>query len=257
MKSEKENQELSKMDKELGNIEFFKIHPNLLPFIGDRYDEYRILQVGESHYINQTPETEKFDIGCFERWWNESCDDLLIDSPGYVDTRGVLNSKYLKNKKGSYGIFTNAIKSFSKVVFNEEILTINEEKKQLYNYFAFMNFFQIPSIYYGKGFWKSLYISGKKNSKKELAHKMWDKAVQESTRVLDEVIDILNPRVVAFTSISAGEAYKRSNGRHCNDSNIIYTSHPNYSVTWNKSLKTLDGKKGFEIFEEGLRKLYK
>lgn len=258
MRNKTMNQRFLEIDKELMSIDFLKIHPNLLPFIGARYDEYRILQVGESHYINQTPKTEKFNLECFQRWWKESCDDLLIDSPGYVETRGVINNNYFENKRGSYGIFTNAIKSFSKVILDEEIPNINKEKKQLYTYFAFMNFFQMPSIYEGLSFWKSLDISGKKNNKKELVGKIWDKTVQESTHVLDDVIDILKPQVIVFTSISAGNAYKyNENSRHCNDSNIIYTSHPNYSITWNKPLKSLGGKKGVEVFEEGLRRLYR
>ena len=58
-------------DKELKEIEFYKTHPEYLPFIGDLYDEFKILQVGESHYIGQTPETEEFSIAYFDNnWWH-------------------------------------------------------------------------------------------------------------------------------------------------------------------------------------------
>ena len=40
-------------DKELKEIEFYKIHPEYLPFVGDKYDEFKILHVGESHFIPQ------------------------------------------------------------------------------------------------------------------------------------------------------------------------------------------------------------
>ena len=53
-------------DSRLNEIDFFKIHPEYLPFIGDKFDEFKILQVGESHYIGQTPETEEFSIQYFQ-----------------------------------------------------------------------------------------------------------------------------------------------------------------------------------------------
>ncbi len=36
-------------DSELEQIPFYKFHPELLPFVGSRFNEYSILIVGESH----------------------------------------------------------------------------------------------------------------------------------------------------------------------------------------------------------------
>ena len=37
----------------LKNIEFFKIHPELIPYVGEEFDKYKILHIGESLYIQE------------------------------------------------------------------------------------------------------------------------------------------------------------------------------------------------------------
>ena len=65
-------------DDKLEKLEWFKLHPQLKPFIGNNYDEYKILQIGESHYIDRTQDDDKFNICYFrDNWWNSSCDDLV------------------------------------------------------------------------------------------------------------------------------------------------------------------------------------
>jgi hypothetical protein len=38
---------------------------------------------------------------------------------------------------------------------------------------------------------------------------------------------------------------------------MIYTSHPGYPFTWWKKLKSLEGRRGIDIFEDGLKRIYK
>lgn len=244
-------------DLQLNELDIYKLHPTLLPFVGEHYETYRVLQIGESHYINQLPDTEKYNIEYFDKWWNESCQEVLDDSPGWADTRAVVTNYINEPRSGnSYTIFTNFIKSFSKVVLEKEISSISMEDKSLYNYISFMNFFQMPSLYEGTKFWDSLEISAKKISKPELAGAMWDKAARVSVETIDKVIDILNPRAIIFTSISAGNAYK-DNGGKCQAEKIIFTSHPGYPFTWWKELKSLNGKTGKEVLEQELSRIYK
>ena len=42
----------------LKQIDFYskEIHPELIPFVGTDYSKYRILQIGESHFISNYPE---------------------------------------------------------------------------------------------------------------------------------------------------------------------------------------------------------
>ncbi len=232
---------------------FFKLHKSLLPYIGSNYKKYKILHIGESHYLSQTIETEKYSIEDFNnRWWNDECTDILAESPNYVDTRKVINN-YLNDKNGSYTIFTNVLKSFSKAILKEEIINISKEHKQKYTYFAFMNYFQMPSLHSGKGFWRSLCDSAEAIGNPELALSVWDYTVSKSTEIVDYVIETINPNVIVFTSTSAGDAYKNSNGKYMNDKRVIYTSHPAYPYTWYKPLSRFNGKRGVDVFEDNLR----
>ena len=245
-----------KYDAQLKNIDIYKLHPTFMPHIGEEYDKYKILHIGESHYINQTPNTEKYDIKYFEKWWSEPCEEVAADSPKWFDTRHVVAENYMKDVNGAYTIFTNFVKSFSKVVLHEEISKITSEDKKLYRYIAFMNFFQMPSLYYGEKFWNSLRISAKKLGDKGLASKMWDCAVENAVSTVDSVVDIISPKAVVFTSISVGNAYKEYGGKYAKDSRTIFTSHPAYPFTWNKRLSSLDGKTGKEVLENELERLY-
>ena len=242
-------------DEKLKAIDLFKVHPTLLPFVGDEYDKYRILHIGESHYINQKYDSEKYGIEYFVKWWKNPCNEILDDSPGYVDTRYVL-SNYMNGINGSYSIFINFTKSFSRVVLNKEISKIFHEDKALYKYVAFMNYFQMPSLYKGENFWNSLKKSAQKCGKKELASKTWYTAVEHSTAVVDSVIEILNPKAIVFASISAGEAYKDSNGKFASDSRLIITSHPGSPYSWNKPISSLGYQKGVDFFEKELKRIY-
>lgn len=251
----------TKYDDQLRKIEVFKVHSSLLPFIGDDYETYRILHIGESHYINQKSENEQYGIEFFsENWWNNSCQEAIkkLDCMDWINTRRVLD-RYTCGAKGSYSIFTNFIKSFSRVVLKKEIASISLETKKLYNYISFMNFFQMPSLYEGQKYWNSLLKSSKKANNKTLAYDLWETSVAKSVKTVDAVIDILDPKVVVFTSISAGDAYrnyKNMKNEQYNRNRYIFTSHPNTPYTWNKCLKSLDGKKGIEVFESRLKEIY-
>ena len=51
LKNEGDKYMNTKYDLELQNIPVYSLHQNLLPFIGDLYEDYRLLHIGESHYI--------------------------------------------------------------------------------------------------------------------------------------------------------------------------------------------------------------
>lgn len=234
-------------DEELKKIDFFKVHPNLLPFIGDEYEKYKILHVGESHYLSQTSidDVNSVQLYDFIEWESSACEKALESSPGYVDTRIVLTS-FLGGYNGKgYNIFRNFIKSFDKIFFEKSDRLTLEMKKD-YKYLAFMNFFQMPSLIYGAYYWDSLLASAKFLGDKQLAYKIWDDCVKYSTAVLDKVIEIIKPKLVVITSIYAGQAYTKSNDI------IIRTSHPNTPYSWRKPLKSLNYMKGIDVFENAL-----
>ena len=62
---------------------------------------------------------------------------------------------------------------------------------------------------------------------------------RESTLIVDQVIEVLEPKVIVFTSLDAGEQYRNHNGKHAHDKNVIYTSHP--GRPWNSPQAALGG----------------
>lgn len=240
----------------LKEIKFYETHPEYLPFVGDKFDEFKILHVGESHYIPQrADDPDLFSITYFNKWWENSCEELKNCQQinchnkngyrwgGWFRTKSVIENYMSGDRTRSHGIFTEMIKAFATVCQNRTILHINEEESKNYDYFAFMNFFQTPALYAGMKYWTSLKTSALKSgmTRKEAnayAKKVWDDTVQKSSDVLDSVIDILKPNVVIFTSSSAADAYR---GKYKNDPKIIRAVHP-ASPYWHKIKNGQSGK---------------
>ncbi len=235
-------------DLELSKIPFYQIHPEYMPYIGERYDAYRILFVGESHYIGQDKnEPPVFTTAYFmAHWWNGTCSELHEKYRGWYNTRDVINYYLEGNRRKGHIIFTNIAKSFSAVVLNQPIDSINDEESQKFNYFAFMNFFQMPSLFDGAGFWKSI-------ENAENRDEVWNTAVEKSKEVLDAVIDIMEPQIVIFVSQQAYNAYQESDAKHKNDDNVKGdVAHPG-SPWWNRRKK--DGSCGKDLLETYLKQL--
>lgn len=234
-------------DEQLFKNEFYYNHPEYLPYVGENYTEYRILLIGESHYIDQTIENEKYNIDYFYNNWFSNPIDIINESyAGWFNTRSVINNYLSGNRSKGHLIFTNVIKSFSEVVLHNPIVHITLEETQKFNYFAFMNYFQMPSIYRGLKFWDSLAKSAKNLGDKEIAYKVWDKVNSVSANVLDDVIDALKPQIIVFTSKSAYYTYIKSDAKHSKNNNIFGVVHPG-CAWWNKSNSNNEsGKESFE-----------
>lgn len=68
-------------------------------------------------------------------------------------------------------------------------------------------------------------------------------------------IEIINPRAIVFTSISAGKAYKKHSGKYVEDSRVIFIAH-SASHYWCRGISSLDGKTGKEVLENDLKRIY-
>lgn len=240
----------------LDAIEFYQWHPEYKPFVGDHFDKYRILQVGESHYIPQCKDGEDaFSIRYFyENWWAGTCEKLHGHKDecseyqqwgGWYNTRSVVEDYLAGYRRRAHGIFTEMVKVFAEAYQDRTISSINTEESQNYHHFAFMNFYQMPSLYKGMTYWKSLVRSAKKLDMKrgqatEYAEEVWDTTVMNSTIVLNQVIDALRPNAVIFTSKSAFDAYNSANKTH-REMPIICTVHPGCKY-WHKPKDTHVGK---------------
>ena len=249
----KEWESSKEYDKELSKIEHYKLHPELMPFIGTNYKKAGVLLVGESHYINQTIDNIKYDNSYFlNHWWNGTHKDISNEPfSGWYNTRGVINN-YLDGKRSKgHSIFTNLVKAFSECILGQKIDKISKENSQAFHYFAFMNFFQMPSLINGEKYWKSLYASNASNPSN--ASELWNVCINISAKVLDEVIDILNPIVVVFSSVSAYDAYKESEHNHIHNSLIKSVPHAGCKW-WNKKCKKYGNISGKELFIDILTK---
>ena len=242
-------------DEALGQIDFYKIHPEYLPFVGNNFDEFRVLHVGESHYIGQNNTYAPFDLKYFDKWWTDHCDTLYKHPDGdsetkcwgsWYNTREVIG-RFLNRNQSNYSIFINMIRAFDEAV---EGLTACDDEKQKYHYFAFMNFFQMPSLYQGISFENSLYKAAKETDDPVVAYK---RAVEESCAVFDEVIEILQPNAVVFTSKAAYKAYCDHKGNVLQNNRIIETVHPCCSW-WNRKIKRFGGNTGREHVVAELKK---
>lgn len=244
------------IENALDVIPFYKQHPEYKPFIGNKFDKYRILQVGESHYIGQSNTYAPFSLEYFDKWWTDRCDELYKHPDGdpettcwgsWYNTQEVIG-RFLKNNQKNYSIFMNMIRALNEVTE----LPACDDEKQNYQYFAFMNFFQMPSLYQGMSFKDSLYMVAKETDAPAAVYK---RTVAESCTVLDGVINILRPNAIVFTSKAAYRAYCDHKGETANiDNRIINTVHPCCSW-WNRPIKRFGGRTGRQELERALSDL--
>ncbi|PWL88521.1 MAG: hypothetical protein DBY14_02865 [Escherichia coli] len=225
---------MKKYDELLKNVDFYKLHPQYMAFVGDNYEKYKILHIGESHYLNQdrNDDDNKYSLKYFNNWWSDECSELKNDYEEYYNTRGVLKNYLDGDRKKGYTIFRNMLDVFCDVYGVEK-----NGDTDLYNNFAFMNFFQIPSLYKGISFDNSLKFAPE-NANKSYVKSFYQKAVVNSSKVVDEVIEILNPTVIVFSSSKSINEYKKY-GKFALDKRIVYSVHPG-CAWWNRNIKKIN-----------------
>lgn len=238
---------------ELSRVHFYTLHPSYIPFVGSDYDTYRILHIGESHYCDSM-DVEQFGINFFANWFDEPCAEVETNLLNNNITRRVANG--VANEGIRFSIFDNILRSFLKIVTEEESPHISKWNRCKYNYFAFMNFYPFPAFRERGSFLDSIYDYSKSHNSQEKASKLIETCECTATNVVDEVISILKPRCIVFSSCDAGSAYRNHNGKYKDDPRVIYTSHPARPFTWNKPLPSLENKKGIDVFESGLKRIY-
>ena len=236
----------------LNEIAFFKLHPSYIPFVGDSYDKYKILQISESHY-SDILDTKIYGIEYFSKWFDEVCPEVEVDILNNKLTRRVCEG--VCNGSTCFANFDNPLRSFMKIVLNIENPHTTKNTRYLYHHFAYMNFYQMLAFEAKGYFKKSFYKQAEREGLTESAETLLDKCRQISTNVVDQVIDILEPKAIVFTSIDAWEQYKSYNGKYINDSRMIYSAHP--GLPWNSEQNKLNGRTGKDVFEMRLKEIYK
>lgn len=239
--------------KEFEKIPFFNLHPSYIPFVGENYEEYRIFQISESHYCSEIMDREKYGIFYFEDWFSSEKSEIENDYLKNNITRRVCNGVM---NNCSFSNFDNPLRSFCETVLHESIqLRKYNENRKKYSYFSYMNFYQIPAFENGGCFQNSFFKEAKKEGiSGELQTQIINKWRKESTQLIDQVIEILNPKAIVFTSVDAWKSYDNNNGRFKTDYRIIRSAHPDYP--WNNRQVSLNGKTGKQAFEDGLKRIY-
>lgn len=261
----------------LKEIPFFKdgMHPEYLPFVGEKYPEHKILQVAESHYIpNFDKDTMKdsilyrgneITIDDFSGWWDGNVPERISKYMGWYTTGTVVDDYMAGERHKGHSVFTNTLKVFCETVEPDKAFDrITKADSQKYHYFSYMNFWQMPTVYYGSNFSSAMYESmqfchGNLN-KKELLKKydeLWYKCFFKSVEVFEAVVKALEPNVILITSSEVGESYRKYGtqvadadeaeyedrngllfkpGKLAEDRRIVWLDHPGCSW-WNRRKK--------------------
>ncbi len=255
-------------DELISNIDFYTKHPEYMPFIGKDYKKFKILLVSESHYekeINYSDQAIGYSGSFKEDSFNN--DDGGVESFNYWYDKGIPKELYRPDPESVYdsliGWFTtrkvvnrwcldaeraeNAKQIFSYTIKPMKILLDKKESRdtpsnEIYNYYAFMNYFQRPSRSPGG------------NSEFSDKGKITGEDKTVAKEVLTKVIKILDPNVVFFIS---AKAYDYFNIR---DKKYIRLVHPTRQCCWNRSSKYckdhFNGRTPKEEFGYVLEKLY-
>ena len=234
----------------LEDIDFFKLHPSYIPFVGDLYDKYRILHISESHY-SDILDTSIYGIGYFSKWFDEECSEIEKDILNKKLTRRVCEGVCKGNR---FANFDNPLRSFMKIVLNIENPHTNKNTRHLYHHFAYMNFYQMLAFEEKGYFKKAFYNQAERENLVETAEILLRRCREVSTNVIDQVIDMLEPKAIVFTSIDAWEQYINYSGKYMNDNRMIYSAHP--GRPWNSKQNKLNGQTGKEAFENRLKEIY-
>lgn len=240
------------LSESLKEIDFFKIHPSYLPFVGTEYEKYKVLQISESHYSDNL-DTNRYGIRYFSRWYDEQCCEVENGVLHNNITRRVC--KGVIQGDNHFQNFDNPLRSFRKIVLGKGDHIDNNSRSD-YNFFSFMNYYQFPAFKQKGYFSEAIIEQGKIENLRNEAQQLLDLSRKKSADIVDDVIDRLNPRLIVFTSFDASDSYKKSKGKHVDEERVVFVSHPNNPFPWSKSYKRLNGKKSVDILEEKLKEIY-
>jgi hypothetical protein len=204
------------MNNKLQKISFYEQYPEYIPFIGNDFEKYRILLLGESHFFNNESETNKNP----EDWYKNDNSKLNNKEKLRINTQFVVNNfTKTKSRRAVFGKIDSTLKECD---YQNGIQSV-----------AFMNAFQRPAIGNGKSI------------------KTYDIDIEKSTEVINQVIEIIKPKYICFVS---KKSYKKLS-KKINFSNIDVVVHPASSWWHRKTKKGFNGKEVFSELLKKYKKL--
>ncbi len=194
-------------DEKLMKIEHYRKYSEMLPWIGYDYknQKIKVLTVGESHYLSKTSTYHHDPIS----WYAGILMSNKPDKAG-IHTRKVIFSGILTQwKKKSKVIFKNT----ESALLSSNLFPIKPDSA--YDNIAFMNFFQRPAEKSGKSI------------------KVKDLDLTISSQVFTEVVNIIKPDVVIFTSVLAYKYAKNCAALdYLSTNEITFTKCPHPATSW-------------------------
>lgn len=187
----------------------YKTHPEYLPYVGDKYNQqsYKTLFVLESHYLEDKDSENIYNSNemkgksdkeinrIFSNYWYDKNEWSLKKQFFKLKTETNFETRYVANCAIKAIKFNNRVllepifqyKAFQNIL--NEGYTSDANRKKLRD-FAYMNFFQRPSLKKGKQIiWEDIDI--------EIASKN-----------LIEVINIIKPQLVIFISANSYDLFQ-------------------------------------------------
>jgi hypothetical protein len=191
-----------KYDKLFAGILHYQKYPVMLPWVGSHYGRgyKKVLLIGESHYLPDGSTIQRKVDG----WYNGSQDRLSKDEIEYICTRDVLRAHYREG--GIWG-------ELGKVMFEHRVLP-PESSDNVYDNFAWYNYFQRPAENEGKGI------------------EIHERDTVEANSVLRANIAILNPEIVVFLSSKAWNNVLKGD-KALSGVSLDFVPHPSHQW-WNR-----------------------
>ena len=203
---EKEWESIEDYDDQLKHLDHYKIHPEMLPYIGRNYPQVKILILGESHYASTEDEKKISDD-----WYNTPL-DKNFNKPWWFNTRHVVNNYLCGRRSKAHSMFRNPAKALIEAWKLEKV-----NDSEAFTAFAFMNYFQRPADRKGE----SIQAKSLDNEKAYIN--------------LREVVKVIKPQKIIFLSQKAFNAFRalsESDEKLYDVDYIEWTDHPT-SKYWN------------------------
>ena len=210
-------------------------HPELLPYVGENYEKYKVLLIGESQYLEEALEDTK---GEFLAWYNKPTSDFTMldaDDLACFNTRKTVEaglSPYNNSK-----IFKNVSKVLFEILSQKGILDpsnlpdIRTGYAEALSYVAYFNYFQRPELNgSGHGFQPLRNDSTVVYRGQTLNYGQFEYGFAFDTT--DEIINILRPNHIIFLSKRAFKSFRDYDGD--NTDNLDFVHHP--SRQWNMNI---------------------
>ncbi|MCS4435214.1 hypothetical protein [Aquiflexum gelatinilyticum] len=221
-------------------IDHFKNYPELLPFVGNNWnDSKKILLIGESHYFPFDEVKEYSSIEYFNNWYKENSNGINEEHKNWIKTR-----------KNIFDLEQNIFGKAISMYFNikKAILTLPEFKDSsvVFDKFSYLNYFQKPAVY-----------KGRKNENRSIIVTDFDKKFAFQT--LLQVSEVLKPTTIIFVSKKSFDSFKVEKSNHdsmlLKDIIIDFAPHAG-RPWWNKKSRVYGNRTGREKFIDLIKECY-